>query len=115
MKLIPTSLLSFALVSCLPNSASVDEGWSAERLPTSEEVIIYVRDHWEADYGKRYAQFSSRPNDNAELIEIGDVACDYYIVTPQCSGNYILDKAPLKAHCFLTGENDGYHRTPFHQ
>ena len=85
MKLIATSLLLFGLISCSPNSANVDEGWKAERLPTSEEVIAYIRDHWEDDYGKRFARFSSRPNDNAELIEIGDVACDYYLVTPQCA------------------------------
>lgn len=85
MKLLPALLLIFALPGCASKAMSIEEGRAKEPLPTSEEVIAYVRANWATDYGKRYANFANRPGESAELAEISNVVCDYYVVTPECS------------------------------
>ena len=85
MKFIPAGLLMLVLAGCAAKAVSIGEGRAAERLPTSEEVMAYVHAHWSSDYAKRYSSFASRPGDSAELVEVTNVACDYYIVTPECS------------------------------
>lgn len=78
-------LLLFTLTGCAPKLMSIEEGRAAEPLPTSEEVAAHVRANWVSDYGKRYANLASRPTEIAELIDIDNVSCDYYVVTPECS------------------------------
>ena len=85
MKLLPSLLLILALAACAPKAMSIEEGRVAEPLPTAEEVTAYVRANWDAVYGKRYARIAARPDDNAELIDLGNVVCNYYVVTPECS------------------------------
>ena len=103
MKLLPALSLFFALVGCAPKAMSIEEGRASEPLPTSEEVIAYVRANWATEYGNRFARFAGRPGDTVKLIELSNVVCDYNVVTPECSFDAVVrfaDEEPLRRQMF---------------
>ena len=85
MKVAQLISLILALAGCSPRIMSLAEGRAAARLPSSEEVIAHVRLAWATDYRRRIAGFASRPDDSPELVQVSNVRCNYYVVTPECS------------------------------
>lgn len=57
----------------------------SQTLPTADEVIAHVREHWDDDYGLRFASFAARRGQAAELLAVDSVRCGYYYDIPDCS------------------------------
>lgn len=77
-------ILVLPLLGCA-TAAVVDDNASVITVPTAEEIIAHVEASWSADYRHRFASFTSRRGDPAELSSVSNVICGTYDGLPDCS------------------------------
>lgn len=81
MKWFPAPLGLLAIASC----ATAEPVSAPRRLPTSEEVMTFIRANWEEDYSVRFGRLTGGQSEKLVLVDVTNVECGYYYAYPECS------------------------------
>ena len=82
MKCLLSVSLLLPLLGCVSARNALE---MSQTLPTANEVIAHVREHWGDDYSLRFASIAARRGQTAELLAVDTVKCNYYYDIPDCS------------------------------
>lgn len=83
MRIGPIACLCAISFSACAADLSPQQRVSRPALPTVKELENHVRQNWSV-WGKRFARFSGRESQAADLVGVSDVSCNYTYDTPEC-------------------------------